>query len=139
MGKSQKPQLSVTFDEQVIETGSIVMEELLNGPVNLVDIVGESIKLSGEMIRDLRTGKTGEIRIYRIERMAKAEIAPTDLSSFDHREANSFWHSPSLDELIEKQQVEPVRDVSTLFGTWPDDEDDGFEASVDALRHAQVS
>ena len=26
-------------------------------------------------------------------------------------------------------------DVRTLFGTWPDEENDGFEAAIDELRH----
>lgn len=55
------------------------------------------------------------------------------------READSasdiFWESPTLEELARSQNVQPITDVQVLFGTWPGDEDDGFEAAVDELRH----
>jgi len=34
------------------------------------------------------------------------------------------------------QNVQPLTDVQILFGTWPGDEDDGFEEAVYDLRHA---
>lgn len=48
---------------------------------------------------------------------------------------HSFWDSPTLEALASSQNVAPVSDVEDLFGTWPGDESDGFEAAVDALRH----
>jgi len=45
-----------------------------------------------------------------------------------------FWQSPSLDQLAELQGVQPLKDISLLFGTWPDDVNDGFEDSILALR-----
>ena len=48
----------------------------------------------------------------------------------------SFWDSPNLEALARSQNVEPVSDVEDLFGTWPGDESDGFEAAIDALRHS---
>ena len=50
--------------------------------------------------------------------------------------ANDFWASPTLDELARSQGVHPMPDVQAIFGTWPGEEDDGFEAAIDALRHA---
>lgn len=47
----------------------------------------------------------------------------------------SFWHSPTLDELARLQNVEPVSDVEDLFGTWPGDSSDRFEEDIDELRH----
>ena len=47
-----------------------------------------------------------------------------------------FWASPALEELARAQNVKPLTDVQALFGTWPDGEDDGFEAAVDELRHS---
>ena len=47
-----------------------------------------------------------------------------------------FWESPALEELARAQNVQPLTDVQVLFGTWPGDEDDGFEEQVDDLRHA---
>ena len=45
-----------------------------------------------------------------------------------------FWTSPTLDELAKAQNVGPL-DVRAIFGKWPGDADDGFEADVDELRH----
>ena len=47
-----------------------------------------------------------------------------------------FWESPALEELARAQNVQPLTDVRVLFGTWPGDEDDGFEEAVYDLRHA---
>lgn len=47
----------------------------------------------------------------------------------------TFWESPTLEELACLQNVQPMTDVRVLFGTWPGDEDDGFEATIDELRH----
>ncbi len=46
-----------------------------------------------------------------------------------------FWDSPTIDELAESQYVKPMVDVRTLFGTWPGDDDNGFEEAIDELRH----
>ena len=45
-----------------------------------------------------------------------------------------FWTSPTLDELAKAQNVGPL-DVRAIFGKWPGDADDGFEADIDELRH----
>ena len=50
-------------------------------------------------------------------------------------DTHSFWDSPTLEALARSQNVEPVANVEELFGTWPGDESDGFEAAIDALRH----
>ena len=47
-----------------------------------------------------------------------------------------FWESPVLEELARAQNVQPLTDVQVLFGTWPGDDDDGFEEAVYDLRHA---
>lgn len=49
--------------------------------------------------------------------------------------SQNFWESPSLEELAKAQGVKPIEDVWDLFGTWPGEEDDGFEEAVDELRH----
>jgi hypothetical protein len=48
-----------------------------------------------------------------------------------------FWHSPTLEELAEAQSVTPIADVRILFGTWPGEPDDGFEALIDELRNQE--
>jgi len=44
-----------------------------------------------------------------------------------------------FDELAESQNVKPMADVRTLFGTWPGEEDDGFEETIDELRHPSAT
>ncbi len=43
--------------------------------------------------------------------------------------------SPTLGELARAQNVQPITNVSDLFGTWPGEEDDGFEEDIDELRN----
>jgi len=46
----------------------------------------------------------------------------------------NFRESPTLDELAESQHVQPMADVSVLFGTWPGDEtDEEIEAALEQL------
>ena len=42
--------------------------------------------------------------------------------------------SPTIDELARAQNVQPIANVSDLFGTWPGEENDGFEDDIDELR-----
>lgn len=49
--------------------------------------------------------------------------------------SHDFWTSPTLDELAKAQNVGPL-DTAALRGTWPGDDDDGFEETIDELRHA---
>jgi len=47
-----------------------------------------------------------------------------------------FWESPSLEELAVSQGVKPITDVNIIAGTWPGEDDDGFEEDILALRKA---
>ena len=47
----------------------------------------------------------------------------------------AFWTSPTLDDLAKAQNVGPL-DADALFGTWPGDDDDGFEEAIDELRRS---
>jgi hypothetical protein len=49
-----------------------------------------------------------------------------------------FWQAPSLDDLAQAQGVQPISDITKLFGTWPGDPDDGFEKIVTDLRKLDV-
>ena len=51
--------------------------------------------------------------------------------------SSPFWESPTLEELARFQNVKFMTDVSALFGTWPGEEDDGFEEMIDELRHPE--
>ena len=57
------------------------------------------------------------------------------LPSRETCKSRSFWESPSLEDLAHSQDVQPLADVRSLFGTWPGEEDDGFEESINELRH----
>ena len=48
-----------------------------------------------------------------------------------------FLESQTLDELAARQGVQPQTNVRALFGTWPGEEDDGFEEMIDKLRHPE--
>jgi hypothetical protein len=45
-----------------------------------------------------------------------------------------FWQSPSLEELAEQQGVSPIRNIESLFGSWPGETHDGFEDRIDEIR-----
>lgn len=45
-----------------------------------------------------------------------------------------FWASPTLRELAKAQKVGPL-DTAALRGTWPGEDDDGFEDAIDKSRH----
>jgi hypothetical protein len=44
----------------------------------------------------------------------------------------------SLDELAKSQNVQPMADVRALFGSWPGEEDDGFEENIEELRKSDL-
>ena len=106
-------------------------DEVLDNILRYVRIVGE-----GE--EDPASGKITGIKIHDIEH----------LEGFDNEVANllpqgtpveaSFWESLTLDELAMSQRVQPMTSVRVLFGTWPAEDDDGFEKAVDELRHPEV-
>lgn len=50
--------------------------------------------------------------------------------------SRNFWESPTLDELARSQNVQVMRNVQGLLGTWPGEVNDGFEEAIEALRHA---
>jgi len=50
-----------------------------------------------------------------------------------------FWQSPTIEELARSQDVRPMADVRAMFGTWPGDENDGFEAAIEELRHPSAA
>ncbi len=49
-----------------------------------------------------------------------------------------FRNSPTIEELAEAQGVKPLQDITALFGTWPGEEDDGFEENIRALRQRDI-
>ena len=46
----------------------------------------------------------------------------------------NFWQSPTIEELAASQGVNPITDVRAMFGTWPGEDDEGFEDLIRELR-----
>ena len=107
-------------------------DEVLEDILHFVRIVGEAKE-------DPVTGKIASIRIQDIERLEDKENEATELLPQGTPISRSFWESPSLEELAQAQNVKPLTDVRTLFGTWPGEIDDGFEETIDELRHSHMT
>ena len=107
-------------------------EEVLEDILHYVRIVGEAKE-------DPVTGKITSIKIHDIERLEDRENEATDLLPKGTPISRDFWQSPSLEELAFSQGVQSMADVRALFGTWPDTQDDGFEAAIDELRHQSLA
>jgi len=93
------------------------------------------VRVVGEAQEDPVSGRVASIKIHNIERLEDRENEDTDLLPKGTPVSQDFWESPTLDDLAQSQQVQPIADVRTLFGTWPGDDDDGFEVSVRDLRN----
>ncbi len=52
---------------------------------------------------------------------------------------SDFRDSRTIEELAEAQGVKPLQDITVLFGTWPGEEDDGFEEEIRRLRQRDIS
>lgn len=107
-------------------------EEVLEDILHYVRVVGEARE-------DPATGRIASIRINDIERLEGKENEATDLLPKGTPLAPSFWQSLSLDDLARLQGLGPATDLSQLLGSWPGEADDGFEAAVSELRHADAA
>jgi hypothetical protein len=106
-------------------------EEVLEDILHYVRVIGEAKE-------DPLTGKIASVRIHDIERLEGREGEATELLPQGTPVSRGFWESPTLDELALTQNVAPLQDARALFGTWPGEEDDGFESAVDDLRHHAI-
>lgn len=109
------------FDEEQKEE---VLEDIL-----------QYVRIVGEAKEDPISGKITSIKIHDIERLEDREDEAVDLLPKGTPISRDFWESPSLEELAVSQKVHQMADVRVMFGTWPGDEDDGFEAAIYELRH----
>jgi hypothetical protein len=110
-----------------------LFDDELKGDV--FDNILKYVSIVGEAKEDPDTGKITSIKIHDIERLEGRENESTNLLPQGTPISRSFWESPTLDELANYQNVAPMTDVRALFGTWPGEEDDGFEDAIDELRH----
>jgi len=103
-------------------------DEVLEAMLHFVRIVGEAKE-------DALTGRISSIKIHDIERLEDREDEAAELLPQGTPITHAFWESPTLEELSQAQNVQPIADARVLFGTWPGDVNDGFEAAIDELRH----
>jgi len=96
------------------------------------------VRIVGEAQVDPLTGKIASIKIRDIERIEDREDEAINLLPQGIPLSQDFWESPTLDELAQAQDVRPMLDARALFGTWPGDVDDDFEAAIDDLRHPSI-
>ena len=89
-------------------------------------VVGEATESVG--------GTIASVEVHDMERLEGHDDEASDLppGAFVSQD---FWTSPTLDDLAKAQNVGPL-DVDALFGTWPGDDDDGFEETIDELRRS---
>lgn len=104
----------------------------------VLDNILQYVRIIGEAKEDPISGKITSIKIHDIERLEYREGEATDLLPQGTPISRDFWESPTLDELAAAQNVKPMMDVRTLFGTWPGEVDDDFEESIDELRHSHL-
>ena len=107
-------------------------EEVLENILHYVKVVGEAKE-------DPLTSKVTSIKIHDIQRLEDREDECADLLPQGAPLPMDFWRSLSLGELAESQGVNPIQDVKVLFGTWPGEENDGFEDDIQALRQMSLS
>lgn len=111
------------FDEEQKEE---VLENLLR-----------RVRVIGEAFSDPVTGKINRVRIHDIEPLEDLSEAIEEISVVP-AQVYGFWTSRTLEELAQMQGVQPVADITTLYGTWPGEREDGFEDFVQELRQGNV-
>ncbi len=111
------------FDEEQKEE---VLENLLR-----------RVRVIGEALSDPMTGKINRVRIHDIEPLEDLSEAIQEVSVVP-AQVYDFWTSRTLEELAQMQGVQPVADITTLYGTWPGEREDGFEDFVQELRQGNV-
>ena len=104
----------------------------------LEDIL-QYVRIVGEAKEDPISGRITSIKIHDIERLEDREDEAAELLPQGTPISRDFWESPTLDELAQSQDVQPMADARAMFGTWPGEDDDGFEASIDELRHPSTT
>ena len=93
------------------------------------------VRVTGEAEQDAESGKIKSIEIHDVERLADFPGETIGHVTSPIPATTSFWESRTIKELALLQNVGPVEDVGVIFGTWPGEEDDGFEEEIERLRH----
>ena len=97
------------------------------------------VRIVGESTEDPTSGQVTTIKIHDIECLGDRRGG--DIGQVEHVPAlsQSFWDSPTLENLAQSQDVRPMTDLQALAGTWPGEVDDGFEKAIDDLRHSRAA
>jgi hypothetical protein len=105
----------------------------------VLENITKYVKVIGEAKEDPLSGKIASIQLYDIQHVENREKVREDLLPQGAAVPPDFWENVSLDDLAESQATSPLKDVTLLFGTWPGDFDDGFEALIGDLRKRNVT
>ena len=97
------------------------------------------VRVVGEAHENPTSGKIVSITIHDIEPLAAWGKDDAGLLPQGTAVSHTFWGSPTLEELAHSQRVGQLDDVRSLFGTWPGEIEDGFEAAIDELRHPHAA
>jgi hypothetical protein len=97
------------------------------------------VRVIGEAKEDPDSGKITSIKLADIQRLEAREDTQKDLLPVGEPLPTDFWASPTIEELAQTQGVVPLTDVTSLFGIWPGDIDDGFENSIRSLRDRSLA
>ena len=104
----------------------------------VIDNILQFIRIKGEAAEDPFSGRISKMKIHHIESLENQPEDDISVLSRGNRFSQEFWKSPTLEELAHSQNVGPITDVTLLFGTWPGEDDDEFEAAIDDLRHRDL-
>ena len=97
-----------------------------------LDALSAKVEKTAKLLRERRSAiisaaVTGKITIGSANEGIKVSAA----------NLHDFWSSPTLSELAKAQNVGPL-DTAALRGTWPGEDNDGFEEAIDELRHGEL-
>lgn len=104
----------------------------------IVDNILQYIRIIGEAEEDPFSGRISKIQIHHIESLENPTEDHISVLYKGTKFSQEFWKSPTLEELAYSQNVGPMTDATVLFGTWPGEDDDEFEAAIDDLRHRDL-
>lgn len=102
---------------------------------DVLDDMLQYVRITGEAKEDSVSGKIASIKIIDIQRLPNQEDEAAELLPLGTPISYGFWESPTLDDLAITQNVQPMQDVRSIFGSWPGELHDGFELIIDDLRH----
>jgi len=119
------------------------MKLLSDGGMIIPEHIVKEAELKGSLLLILTQG---EVRILAKEQADSWKILGKSLVKISDKTAGNyetvppsdFRNSPTIEELAEVQGVKPLQNISDLFGTWPGEEDDGFEEEIRRLRQEDI-